>query len=396
MKVISRLKDKVKRHQERHTPLGYRFVIADSIRFLNANDWQTVASQGSIFLGTGYLETIEAYSPENTQQRYVIAYDNDKPVVVIACQIAEISGTNFTRTDNRIKNKVAENFRERILVCGNLVSSGLHGIAFDKNVAEQDGWRIVAEALYKIRRGEQLNGTIDFVMIKDIKGDYLETSEIVERYSYRRIKTDPDMILTLPEDVNTFDAYLALLTSKYRARVKKIKKAIESEGYRCEKLQLTEALDTKLHQLYLNVENKSNTRLATLPKGYFLGMARNLQENFNCYGITSDEHLAGFVTVIKDGNQAIAYYVGVDYEANGRMPVYFRLLQLVIECALEMGCRTISFGRTALEPKANLGAKPVEAYVWARHRVPVVNYFIRQLFRNVPYDEAPERNVTKR
>jgi len=33
--------------------------------------------------------------------------------------------------------------------------------------------------------------------------------------------------------------------------------------------------------------------------------------------------------------------------------------------------------------------------VWARHRVPVVTFFVRKVFRNVPFDDAPERNAMK-
>lgn len=156
-----------------------------------------------------------------------------------------------------------------------------------------------------------------------------------------------------------------------------------------------DGLDEKLYQLYLNVENKSDVRLATLPKGYFKGLQKSLGSNFACKTIEKDGQIAGFISIIKDGNQCIAYYVGIDYEVNKQLPIYFRLLQIVIEQAVEWSLKSISFGRTALEPKANLGALPVETFVWARHRISAVNFFVRKLFRNVPFDEAPERNALK-
>ncbi|MCW8875767.1 MAG: GNAT family N-acetyltransferase [Kangiellaceae bacterium] len=395
MKVINRLKDKVKRHKERSTPLGFKYVLADSIGFVNQGDWQIVAAQGSVFMSQDYLATIEKFSPANTEQRYAIAYSGNKPVVVIACQIAEITGLNFIHSCNEVKEKVAASYKERMIVCGNLVSSGLHGVAFDKSVDLETAWRVVAEVTYRLRKAEHLNGAVDFAMIKDIKGEQLAHSSVVERYSYRKIKTDPDMVLTLDKSINDFDDYLAMLTSKYRSKVKKIAKAVEKNGYRCEQVEVTQEIDRKLYQLYLNVENKSTTRLATLPEGYFCGLAESLGDKFVCFVIQNDEAIVGFISIIIDGDKAIAYYVGVDYEINKQMPVYFRLLQLVIECAIERGLKTISFGRTALEPKANLGAKPVDAYVWARHRVPVVNFMLRQLFGHIPYEEAPERSVVK-
>ncbi|NVJ51520.1 MAG: GNAT family N-acetyltransferase, partial [Gammaproteobacteria bacterium] len=83
-------------------------------------------------------------------------------------------------------------------------------------------------------------------------------------------------------------------------------------------------------------------------------------------------------------------------EVNKTFPLYFRLLQLVIEQAIDWQLTSVSFGRTALEPKANLGALPVETFVWARHRLSMVNFFIRKLFRNIPFEDAPERNARKK
>ena len=186
------------------------------------------------------------------------------------------------------------------------------------------------------------------------------------------------------------------MTTKYRGRLKKIIKTIEQASLSCDKLSLDEHSDAKVHELYLQVEAKSATRLATLPKGYFFALQQALGEAFCCYGISSTDGLVGFVSVIKDGHDAVAYYVGLDYAVNVKLPVYFRLLQLVIEVAIEWGCGKVLFGRTALEPKANLGAEPVEEFVWARHRVPVVNFMVRKLFRNMPFDIAPERSVKKK
>ncbi len=397
MKIIEQMKDKVHRHQERHSESGYRLVLSDSIAFVNASDWDSVAAFNSVFLSRKYLAAIETCSPVNTEQRYAMAYDQDnQPVVIVACQVAEIGGENLTQESGGIADKIKKKYQERVLVCGNLVSSGLHGVGFADGFDQQSAWRIIAEVLYKIRRTEKLAGKIDFVMIKDIKRPLLEPSEVMERYSYRRIQTDPDMVLELDTAVKSFDDYLAMLTTKYRGRIKKIIKTIDQAGLSCEQLPLDVETDARIHDLYLQVEAKSATRLATLPKGYFLALQNNLGQDFCCFGIKDEQQIAGFVSVIKDGDVAVAYYVGLDYSINKKLPIYFRLLQLVINVAIDWGCGKVSFGRTALEPKANLGAEPVEEFVWARHRVPVVNFMVRKLFRNVPFDVAPERSVKKK
>ncbi|MBK8269327.1 MAG: hypothetical protein IPK83_13885 [Planctomycetes bacterium] len=62
---------------------------------------------------------------------------------------------------------------------------------------------------------------------------------------------------------------------------------------------------------------------------------------------------------MKDGDTAVGYYLGYDKATNETVPVYFRLLHAVIADSIAMGCKRLSLGRTALEPKARLGARPV-------------------------------------
>lgn len=396
MNIIDSIKDKRKRHKERYSELNYQYVFSDSIHLVNQEHWQNVAQNHSIFMSLGYLQSIEQCSPDNTSQRYAIAYQDGRPKVLVSVQIAEATGDRLTQTENSVKRKMADSIHERILVCGNLVSSGLHGVAYDTQMSMEEVWRVVAEILYKIRRKEKLGGDINFAMIKDIKGSKLEASMVLERYSYRKIQTDPDMVLSLDDKMQSFEDYLASLNTKYRSRIRKVIKTLEQGGYCSERLIVDDNIDKQIHQLYLNVENQSDVRLATLPRGYFKALYDNLGDDFVCLGLTKEDQLHGFISILRDGQQCVAYYVGFDYEVNKTFPLYFRLLQLVIEQAIDWQLTSVSFGRTALEPKANLGALPVETFVWARHRLSMVNFFIRKLFRNIPFEDAPERNARKK
>ena len=63
--------------------------------------------------------------------------------------------------------------------------------------------------------------------------------------------------------------------------------------------------------------------------------------------------------------------------------------------ALALGCREISLGRTALEPKARLGARPEPFEVWVKHRAPGLSALLGGLLSAIPHAEAPERNPFK-
>ena len=178
--------------------------------------------------------------------------------------------------------------------------------------------------------------------------------------------------------------------------IRKIAKQVEQAGYRVERNADAAAHDERLHALYLEVENRAATRLAALPRGYFGALATLAgAQRFRCTLIRNDEHIAGFMTTVKDGDRALGYYVGFDYAVNAKVPLYLRLLQSLVEDAIELGCSELSFGRTAAEPKASLGATPKASHVWLRHRLPAVNALVREVFARVAPDEVPTRRPFK-
>jgi hypothetical protein len=61
-----------------------------------------------------------------------------------------------------------------------------------------------------------------------------------------------------------------------------------------------------------------------------------------------------------------------------------------------MRASSLSFGRTALEPKARLGAKPQDMQVWLRHRQPVLNRLVRRLVGFAHHADAPDTNPFKK
>jgi len=106
--------------------------------------------------------------------------------------------------------------------------------------------------------------------------------------------------------------------------------------------------------------------------------------------------LLGFITTLKDGDGAIGYYVGYDRKTAESAPLYLRLLYRLVEDAIAMRAQWVSLGRTALAPKAKLGAKPEATVCHLRHRVQATNLLVKGLLQILPSpDEAPERNPFK-
>ena len=191
----------------------------------------------------------------------------------------------------------------------------------------------------------------------------------------------------------THDDYLGALDAKYRRKFKDQCKKLAAAGCTIEALTDVAAHGPRLHELYLAVQGNAAVKLVTVAPGYLARLAAAAGEDFRCTVVRRGTDTIGFVTSVRDGDTAIGYYIGFDraVAAEG-LPIYLRLLQATVADAIHWRCQRLSLGRTALEPKAGLGAKPEPMAVWLRHRVPAVNWLIRGLLGAVPHAEAPERN----
>jgi hypothetical protein len=186
------------------------------------------------------------------------------------------------------------------------------------------------------------------------------------------------------------------LDAKYRRNAKDQMKRLGAAGCVIEPLEDLEPHASRLHELYLAVHGNASVRLVTLPQRFLPALGLAMKQNFRCTIIRRDSAILGFVTTIRDGDTAVAYYIGFDRQASAEgLPIYLRLLHATVAEAINWGCKSLSLGRTALEPKAALGAKPEEMSVWFRHRVPAFNWLLRGLLGGIPHADAPERNPFK-
>ncbi|HEY4641833.1 MAG TPA: GNAT family N-acetyltransferase [Thermoanaerobaculia bacterium] len=374
---------------------------------LNPEHWDRLTAGKSLFLSRQYLSLLRDHAPPGVRLHVALVYRDGNPVAAIAAQSLCVRQDQLrpetearARKRERALRRTMDGLDHRVLVCGNLLSSGSHGLAFADDAEPQHVWPGVTEALYRLRRAERLAGETDLVLLKDLPTGDDVASAALHPYSYRPFETEPDMVLHLDDRWASFDDYLASLRKDYRKAIKNTHKQIDDAGISVQRLAATEveAEAAALHRLYLNVQEAQSFRLVTLPSSYLPAMARAFQENFITTGLrAADGRLVGFVTTLRDHEGAVAYYIGYDKQlAASGTPLYLRLLQCVVEDAIAARATSISFGRTALEPKARLGAEPRGLRCFVRHRIEPMNIVVRGLIDIMPEpDLPPERHPFK-
>lgn len=392
-------------HPDRETrqPSGFQFAIADRIEFLNADDWDSIARTASVLLSRRYLAAAQEEFTESILRRFAIIYDTARPVAVVAAQTFDVTGDQLVSESSsskiqlpkELKRKGLALLKRRIMMCGNVHTWGPHGVAFAADEDPQQLWPGVADCLYRMRRADRLNGQTDYVIVKDLFEEQEGPVARLKPFRYRPLETEPNMVLTIGETWTTFDDYVKSLTKRYREAAKKTLKPFRADGFSVAPLENLAADSARIHELYKAVVSKADVRMFQIDESTLPRMADALGDDFVTIGIRQDEQLIGFVNVIRDGETAIGYYIGIDYEANSKVPLYHRLLFAVIEQAITWKCRRVSFGRTALDAKSRLGCVPQETHVWVRHRIPLLNFVVQQLLKTVTHAEPPDRNPFK-
>ncbi len=388
-------------HDERHRPSGFAFALADAVAMLNPDHWDGLTAPASVYFSRAYLEALEGAAPGNLRPHYALVYRGAKPVAAVVAQSVEVRGDALPKPGLRtaVKGSLAK-LKDRILICGNLLSWGPHGVAFAAGEDPADIWPGVAEALYRLRRADKLLGETGLVWVKDLTPEVEAHAAPLARFNYRPFETEPNMVFDVKPGWATFEDYLKDLKSGYRSSVRKVRKDFEEAGFTLERLDAAGVAAARgdLHALYHQVHDGQKFRLASLHEDFLPRLAAAFGDGFRTHLARDREgRPAGFITTLKDQDGAVGYYIGFDKAAAAAgAPIYLRLLQQTIEDAILLKAAWLSLGRTALQPKAQLGARPVPITCHIRHRVPAMNAVVRALLNLMPEpDQAPERNAFK-
>lgn len=389
------------RRQAVRAPTGLKFAFADQLSALNATAWDEVTAGKGLMVSRAYLEALEGAATPNVEHRYALGFDGARPVLAMAMQILDVSIDRLRPAAKSVIEgldtaALEHSVRQRVLVCGNLLSAGLDGVTTTLEPAL--AFRAVGEVLYRVRRAEKLNGHTNLVVVKDLSAAQRDESRALESLSYRVMDGGPTMVLPLEAAWSTHDDYLGSMVSKYRSAVKrKVFAPVLEAGCRVVRLSVEEVERhaERLQALHLAVQDNASVRPVTVSKAYWPAMARLTETNvFNA--IMRGDEVLGFLLVQVDGDETHAAQIGFDRDAAKELPLYLRLLHTAVEVGLARRSARVVLGRTALEPKARMGAKPVDTFMWVRHRVPVVNALTRGLVDLVRHDPAPDIDPFKR
>ncbi len=357
--------------------LGLGFQIQDYISVLNA-----FPSKSSL-ISYEFLKTIEDFPPNGLRPFYAALYDERHEVIgFFLFQIKYFKAHQsikfeqdedlFCRIHRRMRSIVAGLVEFNTLVCGNLLLTGPYGYLIQNKFKSHESliYQFVIEESQGWLRASGYDCNV--ILVKD----FYSTQKILDESTFHSFSIQPNMILHLKEDWHEFSDYMNALHSKYRIRAKRAFKAAEPVVKKELSSEEVTELNDDLYALYKQTATHAEFNLLDLHANYFKELKIKLGDRLHFFSYLIEGKLNAFFTIIDDGTDAEAHFLGINEELNRKHQLYLNILFDIIRYSISRKKGRIRFSRTAIEIKSSVGAKPFAMTCYIKHRHVINNTFV--------------------
>lgn len=360
-------------------------------------NWDEVIGCHNILLSSSYFRVLLESQPSNMDCYFVGIYQDTQLVGGAIIQyLSFLKHSTFQR--NKLwceaKNFFGKRFTREVLILGNNMLTGQNGFHFDlKKISTENA----IEALeHIVEKATQQIKKPSLIIYKDYRQSITRHFETEQYKNYFKFSVQPNMILKLNKNWENFEDYLASFSTKYRIRAKSARKKASN----ILKRELDERLVKKYHReinaLYHNVAENAVFNTFFLAENHFEALVKYLSPNFKIFGYFLNEKLIGFYTLILNNQDVDTYFLGYEKDLQKQYQLYLNMLLDMVEYGITHQFEKIVFGRTALEIKSTIGAKPTPIFGFIKHTNSFINPFVKSIFpRLEPKMEWVQRNPFK-
>ena len=350
--------------------------------------WDEIAHENA-FLQTPYLKVLEESAPTNMQCFYVGIFEKNSLIGVALAQYLDLNKLeSFGERDQCIKtyirNFIFKNFASHALFLGNNMITGQNGYTFNKEIDAITIAEILSKCADEITSYfKKQDVKIHIVSFKDF---YQESATELKKSTFSLLyefNTQPNMIFELQNQWKTNTAYMEALTKKYRDQYKRAHKKFE--GIETRELSLDDIIlkENRIYELYFHVAKNAPFNTFFLAKNHFSSFKRQCGPKFILVGYYLKNELVGFHTLLVNGKTLETYFLGYDEQIQKEKMLYLNMLYNMTQFGIENQFKKIIFGRTALEIKSSIGAKPVIMSGFIYHTNKWINRILPKIFPNL-------------
>ncbi|HEX4888101.1 MAG TPA: GNAT family N-acetyltransferase [Luteibaculaceae bacterium] len=359
------------------------FKECQRIEEVDAHTWNAIAGD-QLLLRTPYLSSLEKGCTRYNRFRYVQWFnDNNEPIGIAYLQEIWFKGGHQKQQDElhffarHIKDRMLGPEGVKVLLCGNAYVAGNNGFKFVDGIDFELQCEWIASWLREKIKTE--DSTFTLAGIKDLWEDQHAAMPAIQQAHFHGFKIDPVMKMDIDPRWKSIADYTSTLQAKYRTKYNAARKKGADLVKKSLSVDEIKQYLPAITSLFNQVLDRSRYHLGTFEPMAFLTQKSALGEEFDFSIWLHEEQPVAFATSIFNGTTLEANHVGLDYQKSNAMALYSTLLYHYVDLAITHQMAHINFGRTADEIKSTVGAKPVHAYLFTRHK----NSFSNQLIKPI-------------
>lgn len=359
-----------------------RFTTVDQIP---KSYWESVNCCTNVYYSPEFLKAFEMANTD-IQFHYIFILKDGEAVAFANTQIVSIGVETITKnikmssTLKRIINRLFCNNHICVLFCGNVFLSGEYGTFLKDGEAKVATFKAIAEGVKKLTKSTK---KLSAVFVKDFEDESLHITDQLQSYDYASMHVEPNMIITLKPEWQSFEDYKNALKSKYRVKVNKA----DSKSEVLESKLFTEAdilfYKDQLQDLYQNTIDNADFNAQILNLDTYIQLKKAFKDQFIVKAYFLEGKLVGFLSAMQNGKHLDAHFIGIDYAKNKDFGIYTRILNDYVRLGIATKSDQINLGRTASEIKSTLGATPKMLTCYCKHKRYLPNQILKPFIKNV-------------
>jgi hypothetical protein len=354
---------------------------------LNANElpsqWDSKVATNNILLSFEFLKSLQESQPGNMQNFFVAFYKDEELIGGALLQHLDFKKNEVFKESSflNLNNFSMKYLASNILIVGNNLVTGQNGFYFNFNlITKTEAIKLLEESTNLIQRKIK---KASLVLFKDYEKTLSEIIKSNLPKDFHSFSVQPNMVLKLSLKWKTFEDYLQYFNTKYRTRAKAAQKKLGKIEKKELSLEAIFKYQEKLHQLYLQVANEADFNTFLLPENHFYTLKKHLKEKFKIFAYFENMEILSFYTLFVNHLDVDTYFLGYDKSHQKNKQLYLNMLLDMVNFGILEGKKNIIFGRTALEIKSTIGAKPQEIFGIVKHKSGFLNLILKSLIPNL-------------
>jgi hypothetical protein len=358
--------------------------------------WKQLNCTSNIYYSPEFLRAFELANTD-IEFNYIFILKNNEPVAFANTQIVTIGIETITQNikmSGRIRRMVNNMFcrnQIRVLFCGNVFLSGEYGTFLKDGEPKIKTFEAIAKAVKKLYKSTRLTA----VFIKDFEEESLFITDHLKSFDYASMHVEPNMIIYLKPEWQSFSDYTNALKSKYRVKANRADAKSELLEVKLFSKNDIVTYKSELQALYQNTIDNADFNAQILNLDTYIVLKNTFKDKFIVKGYFLEGKLVGFLSAMQNGTNLDAHFIGIDYSNNKEFAIYPRILNDYVRLGIETNSEQINLGRTASEIKSTLGAKPKALTCYCKHKRYLPNQILKPFIKNVQIKSFKQHSVFK-